>query len=138
MCAARVSLPPAVKDITKYVRINKVSEYQYQEAGFGGSADIFCGTYTQERGSILNVAIKCIRANDFDGKDREYENKMIKKLSRELHIWRTLGGCDNIIELLGVITGIGPLPSPVCELCTWNLQAYLERKTPPPKHMKIG
>lgn len=74
MCAARVSLPPAVKDITKYVRINKVSEYQYQEAGFGGSADIFwyallvalegsdgdfgdfSGTYTQERGSILNVS----------------------------------------------------------------------------------
>lgn len=48
----------------------------------------------------------------------------MQKLARELELWRKLGGeCKNIIELLGVITGIGPLPSPVCELCTWNLQS---------------
>ena len=41
MSAAQLSLSPVVKDITKYVRINRVSEYQYEEAGFGGSADIF-------------------------------------------------------------------------------------------------
>lgn len=31
----------AVRDITKLVRVNRISDYQYQEAGFGGSADIF-------------------------------------------------------------------------------------------------
>ncbi|KAF8593771.1 kinase-like protein [Ceratobasidium sp. AG-I] len=138
MSAIHSSLSPVVKDITKHVRINRVSEYQYEEAGFGGSADIFCGTYRSEQGSVIKVAIKSIRASNFDGIDPKYEEKMIKKLTRELEIWRTLGReCSNIIELLGVITGIGPLPSPVCELCTWNLQSYLERKTPPPKHIKI-
>ena len=38
MAASQLS---AVRDITKYVRINRVSDHQYQEAGFGGSADIF-------------------------------------------------------------------------------------------------
>ncbi|KAF8594181.1 hypothetical protein BDV93DRAFT_179999 [Ceratobasidium sp. AG-I] len=31
----------AVKDVSALVEINRLSDYQYQEAGFGGSADIF-------------------------------------------------------------------------------------------------
>ncbi|KAL5639518.1 hypothetical protein ACGC1H_006224 [Rhizoctonia solani] len=38
---------------------------------------------------------------------------------------------------MGTITGIGPLPSFVCELCPWNLQDYLERKTPRPRHIQM-
>ncbi|KAB5591095.1 Pkinase domain-containing protein [Ceratobasidium theobromae] len=102
-----------VKDITKFVRVNETSQYLYEEAGFGGSADIFRGKYTKPDGSIID------------------------KLARELDLWHSLGGSPNIIELLGVITGIGPLPSPVSELCAWNLQDYLERKRPPPRHMKV-
>ncbi|KAF8593768.1 hypothetical protein BDV93DRAFT_200020 [Ceratobasidium sp. AG-I] len=78
MSAIHSSLSPVVKDITKHVRINRVSEYQYEEAGFGGSADIFCGTYRSEQGSVIKVAIKSIRASNFDGIDPKYEEKMIK------------------------------------------------------------
>ncbi|KAH7322354.1 kinase-like domain-containing protein [Rhizoctonia solani] len=48
-----------------------------------------------------------------------------------------LTGGASIIQLLGVVNGIGPLPSFVCEFCPWNLQDYLERKTPPPRHTKM-
>jgi hypothetical protein len=51
--------------------------------------------------------------------DPKYDHQ---KLARELEIWRNLSGGNNIVELLGVMTGIGPLPSLVCEFCPWNLQ----------------
>ncbi|CAE6429952.1 unnamed protein product [Rhizoctonia solani] len=66
------------------------------------------------------------------------DGNVTNKLTRELEIWRNLSGGDNIIQLIGIITGIGPLPSFVCELCPWNLQDYLERKTPPPKHVRMS
>jgi hypothetical protein len=30
-----------ISDISKSVRINRISDYEYQEAGSGGTADIF-------------------------------------------------------------------------------------------------
>ncbi|CAE7227879.1 unnamed protein product [Rhizoctonia solani] len=128
----------ATSDITALVQPYKVTQDQYEEAGLGGSADVFSGQYTKPDGnvtkaSLLNeisfkahweihqVAIKCIRA--FDGIDDSIRlERLKKKLARELEIWRNLSGGDNIIELMGIITGIGPLPSFVCELCPWNLQ----------------
>ncbi|KAG8741209.1 hypothetical protein FRC10_003168 [Ceratobasidium sp. 414] len=132
-----VQLPPGVEDITGRVKLHRASEYEYQGAGVGGSADIFCGTYRPKNGISIEVAVKCIRITNVDGKDEDYEEKARKKLSRELQIWYTLGQGPNVIELLGVMRGIGPLPAPVCVLCTGNLQAYLERKTPPPKHIQM-
>ncbi|KAJ1305687.1 hypothetical protein OPQ81_010425 [Rhizoctonia solani] len=124
-------------DITKFVQVSRVAQGIYEEAGLGGSADIFSGTYTKDDGDVAKVAIKCIRAFNMEknvGVDME---RLQKKLLRELDIWRTLSRGANIIRLLGIINGIGPLPSFVCELCLWNLQDYLERKTPPPRHTKM-
>ncbi|KAG8715161.1 hypothetical protein FRC08_010909 [Ceratobasidium sp. 394] len=132
-----IQLPPGVEDITGRVKLHRASEYAYQEAGVGGSADIFCGTYRQKHGSTIEVAVKCVRITNVDGKDDDFEEKALRKLTRELQIWYALGRGPNIIELLGVMQGIGPLPALVCMLCAWNLQAYLERKTPPPKHIQM-
>ncbi|KAH7322358.1 kinase-like domain-containing protein [Rhizoctonia solani] len=128
----------ATNDITKFVQITRIAQDIYEEAGFGGSADIFRGAYTKQDGAVIKyVAIKCIRAFNL-GKDFDTRmERLQKKLVREFEIWRELSGGSNIIELLGIVSGIGPLPSFVCELCPWNLQDYLERKTPPPKHTKM-
>ncbi|KAJ1300910.1 hypothetical protein OPQ81_003335 [Rhizoctonia solani] len=123
-------------DITRFVQVCKAAQAEYEEAGHGGSADIFSGKYTKPDGNVVNVAIKCIRALDI-GNDNIRWKKLQKKLAREFEIWYNLSGGANIIELMGVITGIGPLPSFVCELCPWNLQDYLERKTPPPRHIRM-
>ncbi|CUA75590.1 Putative leucine-rich repeat receptor-like serine/threonine-protein kinase At2g19230 [Rhizoctonia solani] len=125
------------KDITKFVQVSRVSEDLYEEAGLGGSADIFSGEYMKQDGGVTRVAIKCIRAFNLEQNAEEQPERLQKKLLRELKIWRTLSGGANIIELLGIMNGIGPFPSFVCELCPWNLQDYLERKTPPPRHTKM-
>ncbi|CUA77055.1 Peptidyl-glycine alpha-amidating monooxygenase [Rhizoctonia solani] len=125
------------KDITKFVQVSRVSEDLYEEAGLGGSADIFSGEYTKQDGGVTRVAIKCIRAFNLEQNADEQPERLQKKLLRELKIWRTLSGGANIIELIGIMNGIGPFPSFVCELCPWNLQDYLERKTPPPRHTKM-
>ncbi|CUA78014.1 MAP3K epsilon protein kinase 1 [Rhizoctonia solani] len=129
------SLKGKIADITAFVHLSRsrISEYEFEEVGFGGSADIFRGIYRKLDGSEVQVAIKCIRADN----NSEEKDKLEKKLIRELTAWDSLRGCDNIIELMGTITGIGMLASPVCEWCPWNLQDYLERKRPPPKHMKM-
>ncbi|CAE6429492.1 unnamed protein product [Rhizoctonia solani] len=126
-------------DITKFVHVSRVAQDLYEEAGLGGSADIFSGKYTRQDGEVTRVAIKCIRAFDLESDADEQMERLQKKLLRELKIWRALSGGTNIIELLGIMEGIGPLPSFVCELCPWNLQdaSYLERKTPPPRHTKM-
>ncbi|KAF8731522.1 Protein tyrosine kinase, partial [Rhizoctonia solani] len=127
----------ATSDITKLVRVNRTGQDLYEEAGLGGSADIFSGKYIRHDGGMVKVAIKSIRAFDLDNDATTQMERLEKKLARELEIWRNLSGGSNIIELLGIMTGIGPLPSFVCELCPWNLQDYLERKTPPPRHTKM-
>lgn len=124
------------KDITRMVHVNETLPDQYEEAGFGGSADIFSGKYTREDGSVMKVAIKCMRVKNTDISNTKKE-KLQRRLARELDIWHHVSSGANIIKLLGTITGIGPLPSPVCELCPWNLQDYLDRKTPRPKHIKM-
>ncbi|KAH7337840.1 kinase-like domain-containing protein [Rhizoctonia solani] len=126
----------ATSDITRFVKLCKVSQNQFEEKGVGGSADIFSGEYVMSDGNVTSVAVKCLRTLDI-GDDNTRLEKLRKKLVRELEIWRNLSGGDNIIRLMGIITGIGPLPSFVCELCPWNLQDYLDRKTPPPKHIRM-
>ncbi|KAG8792241.1 hypothetical protein FRC12_006694 [Ceratobasidium sp. 428] len=122
-----IQLPPGVEDITGRVKLHQASEYAYQGAGVGGSADIFCpvlvssGTYRPRSGATIEVAVKCIRIVNVDGKDDDYVEKAQKKLSRELQIWYTLGRGPNVIELLGVMRGVGSLPAPVCVLCAGNL-----------------
>ncbi|CAE6455524.1 unnamed protein product [Rhizoctonia solani] len=127
----------ATNDITKFVHVSRVAQDLYEEAGLGGSADIFSGEYRRQDGEVTRVAIKCIRAFNLEEDADERIEKLQKKLLRELKVWRALSGGTNIIELLGIMSGIGPLPSFVCKLCPWNLQDYLERKTPPPKHTKM-
>ncbi|CAE7203502.1 unnamed protein product [Rhizoctonia solani] len=127
----------STNDITKFVQVNRVAQDLYEEAGLGGSADIFSGKFMKPDGGVTRVAIKCIRAFDIEGSTDSQIARLQKKLARELQIWRTLSDGANIIELLGIMNGLGPLPSFVCELCPWNLQDYLERKTPPPRHTKM-
>ncbi|CAE6531245.1 unnamed protein product [Rhizoctonia solani] len=129
----------ATNDITKFVQVSRATHDLYEEAGVGGSADIFSGKYTSPDGDVTMVAVKCIRpfSHSAGKNDKSQMDRILKKLLRELEIWRTLSGGANIIELLGIMNGIGPLPSFVCELYPWNLQDYLERKTPPPRHTKM-
>ncbi|CAE6531221.1 unnamed protein product [Rhizoctonia solani] len=132
------SLTGTIADITALVEVSRsrISEYQYEETGFGGSADIFSGKYRKSDGSEVKVAIKCIRM-DKKLRNNEEKGKLERKLARELTTWDSLRGGNNIIELLGAITGIGLLASPVCEWCPWDLQDYLDRKRPPPRHTKM-
>ncbi|CAE6459267.1 unnamed protein product [Rhizoctonia solani] len=104
-------------DISKFVQISRAKQDLFEEAGLGGSADVF--------------------SHDTGRNDNKQIDRIRKKLLRELEIWRKISGGNNIIELLGVINGIGPLPAFVCEFCPWNLQDYLERTTPPPRHTKM-
>ncbi|CAE7064204.1 unnamed protein product [Rhizoctonia solani] len=127
----------STNDITKFVQVCRGAQDLYEEAGLGGSADIFSGEYAKKDGEVTRVAIKCIRALNLEMDAEKQLERLQKKLLRELKVWRTLSGGANIIELLGIMNGIGPLPSFVCELCPWNLQDYLERKTPPPRHTKM-
>ncbi|KAG9079697.1 hypothetical protein FS749_008299 [Ceratobasidium sp. UAMH 11750] len=122
MTSSASPLLPGIDDITKSVRLNRQLDHDFEEAGFGGTAEVFRGTYRQKNGRTINVAVKCIRPSEFDGREDEYKAKTIKKLVRELEIWRMLRGGANIIELLGMITNMGPLPSAVCPFCTWNLK----------------
>ncbi|CAE6474616.1 unnamed protein product [Rhizoctonia solani] len=128
-----------VTDITKFVQVDRATQDIYEEAGLGGSADVFSGTYINQGGNVTKVAIKCIRPfrHDTGKSDNIQIDRIQKKLLREFEIWRKLSGGVNIIELIGIMNGIGPLPAFVCELCPWNLQDYLERKTPPPRHTKM-
>ncbi|KAL5631799.1 hypothetical protein ACGC1H_000007 [Rhizoctonia solani] len=127
----------ATNDITTFVQVTRIAQDLYEEAGLGGSADIFSGKYTKQDGVVAKVAIKCIRAFHVEKDSETQLERLKKKLVRELEIWRALSGGANIIKLLGIMNGIGPLPSFVCELCPWNLQDYLERKTPLPRHTKM-
>ncbi|KAG8687858.1 hypothetical protein FRC09_013243 [Ceratobasidium sp. 395] len=93
---------PGIDDITKFVQLNRQSSYDFEEAGFGGTANVF---------------------REFDGREDEYKEKTKKKLARELEIWRALSGNANIIELLGMTAHPGPLPSAVSPFCQWDLKA---------------
>ncbi|CAE6366729.1 unnamed protein product [Rhizoctonia solani] len=126
-----------VPDISRFVHLNEVAPDRYEEAGFGGSANVFTGKYTREDGHVLKVAVKCIRPKSTDESEEVSKDKINKKVARELSIWQTLNGGRHIVELLGVFCGIKSIPSLVSELCPWNLQEYLERKTPRPKHIKM-
>ncbi|KAF8695785.1 Protein tyrosine kinase, partial [Rhizoctonia solani] len=113
-----------VTDITKFVQVDRATQDIYEEAGLGGSADVFSGTYINQGGNVTKVAIKCIRPfrHDTGKSDNIQIDRIQKKLLREFEIWRKLSGGVNIIELIGIMNGIGPLPAFVCELCPWNLQ----------------
>ncbi|CAE6500644.1 unnamed protein product, partial [Rhizoctonia solani] len=107
----------STKDITGFVQVSLVAQDIYEEAGFGGSADIFSGKYINPDGAVVKVAIKSIRAFNIGKNEDARIDKLQKKVARELKVWRALSGGANIIELLGIMNGIGPLPSFVCELC---------------------
>ncbi|QRV84478.1 Tyrosine kinase domain protein [Ceratobasidium sp. AG-Ba] len=109
-CAVGCSPPPGVEDITPRVQLYRVSRYQFQAAGVGGSADIFRGIYHPKNGSTTEVAVKCFRIPTGDDKDEEYEQKTRKKLIRELDIWQALNKTPHIVELFGVLQG-GPIAS---------------------------
>ncbi|CAE6406050.1 unnamed protein product [Rhizoctonia solani] len=131
------SVEAAVQDISNFVRLNEVAPDQYEEAGFGASANVFRGSYTRN-GEVVKVAVKCVRPKSTDESQEVSKEKISKKVSRELGIWHSLNGGHNIVELLGIFTGIKSIPSFVCELCPWNLEEYLERKSPLPKHAKMS
>ncbi|CUA70538.1 hypothetical protein RSOLAG22IIIB_14236 [Rhizoctonia solani] len=42
-------------DLTGLVHVNRVAQDLYEEAGFGGSADIFSGEYTGPDGGVTRV-----------------------------------------------------------------------------------
>ncbi|CAE6459257.1 unnamed protein product [Rhizoctonia solani] len=116
------SLKTIVPDISSFVHLDEVGPDQYDEAGFGASANVFKGNYTREDGRVSKVAVKCIRPKSTDESEEISKEKIDKKVARELGIWQTLNGGRNIVELLGIFCGIKSIPSFVCELCPWNLQ----------------
>ncbi|ELU38069.1 Pkinase domain-containing protein [Rhizoctonia solani AG-1 IA] len=120
-----------VPDISRFVHLNEVAPDRYEEAGFGGSRKIYKRGWPRAK-------VKCIRPKSTDESEEVSKDKINKKVARELSIWQTLNGGRHIVELLGVFCGIKSIPSLVSELCPWNLQEYLERKTPRPKHIKMG
>ncbi|KAJ1299452.1 hypothetical protein OPQ81_009117 [Rhizoctonia solani] len=131
------SFKAAVQDISRFVHLNEVAPDQYEEAGFGASANVFRGMYTREDGRVVKVAVKCMRPKSTDESEEISREKINKRVARELSIWHSLNEGRNIVELLGIFTRIKSMPSLVCELCPFNLQEYMERKSPPPKHIKM-
>ncbi|CAE6503233.1 unnamed protein product [Rhizoctonia solani] len=119
------SLGATIRDISGFVRLNEVGPDQYEEAGFGASANVFRGSYKREDGQMVKVAVKCVRPKNTDENEEVAKENIEKKVARELSIWHLLNKGHNIVELFGIFTGIKSIPSFVCELCPWNLEEGL-------------
>ncbi|CAE6473842.1 unnamed protein product [Rhizoctonia solani] len=66
-------------DLTKFVQISRVAQNIYEEAGLGGSADIFSGKLTRDGGDVTQVAIKCIRTFNIE-KDASADMERLQKV----------------------------------------------------------
>ncbi|KAF8839499.1 kinase-like protein [Paxillus ammoniavirescens] len=94
---------PCYKDLTAVVK--RREQYASRSGGFG---DIWeCDLMTEK--PPRKVAVKAVRAQRVDTPNLAAQEK---KLRRELNVWTTLQH-ENIVELLGVVSGFGLLPSMV-------------------------
>ncbi|KAK7029504.1 hypothetical protein VNI00_014537 [Paramarasmius palmivorus] len=89
----------------------------------GGFADVWKGTW-RDGDRLVPVAVKVLRSAT---QSDEMEEKMRKKLSRELEVWRKLEH-PNVLSLYGIVSDFGPYDSMVCP---WHengsVSRYLER-----------
>ncbi|KIJ09097.1 hypothetical protein PAXINDRAFT_172638 [Paxillus involutus ATCC 200175] len=106
------------RDLTTMVKRKK--QFPIGKGGFG---DIWqCDLIIEER--IIAVAVKAIRAENIEG-ETQYLAAQKKKLHRELKVWDKLQH-KNVVELLGVVSGFGVLPSMVSPwFSNGSLSSYL-------------
>ncbi|KAG6847688.1 hypothetical protein H0H93_006565 [Arthromyces matolae] len=113
-----VSNLTGVKDLTG--KVEKQDRYAFAHGGF---SDIWKGTLLEGERS-RNVAVKVLRSK-ID--DKELEEKMIRRLRRELSIWKNLNH-PNILSLLGTASDFGHYTSMVCPwMENGSVSKYLER-----------
>ncbi|KAF8834902.1 kinase-like protein [Paxillus ammoniavirescens] len=94
---------PCYKDLTAVIK--RREQYASQSGGFG---DIWeCDLVTEK--PSRKVVVKTVRAQRIDTPNMAAQEK---KLRHELNVWTTLQH-ENIVELLGVVSGFGLLPSMV-------------------------
>ncbi|TDL15392.1 kinase-like protein [Rickenella mellea] len=90
----------------------------------GGYADVWMADWDAMSGR-KKVAVKVLRGRIYDG---PREEKMIKRLRREIRVWQRLSH-ENIIPLFGTCSDFGPYISMVCPwLENGNLRKYMQRK----------
>ncbi|KAF8840483.1 kinase-like protein [Paxillus ammoniavirescens] len=107
------------EDLTAVVK--RREQYASRSGGFG---DIWECDLTIEK-IPRKVAVKAVRARRTDFQNLADQEK---KLRRELKVWAELQD-ENVVKLLGVVSGFGVLPSIVCPwFSNGSLTSYL------PKH----
>ncbi|KAJ7191639.1 TKL/TKL-ccin protein kinase [Mycena pura] len=110
--------PNVLLDLTGEVR----KEGSYPQA-HGGFADVWKGVWDQQADRW--VAIKVLRSRLDDAR---VENKMKKRLARELSVWKRLEH-KHVLRLLGTVAGFGPYASMVCPwLEQGSVSKYMERR----------
>ncbi|KIJ19011.1 hypothetical protein PAXINDRAFT_166913 [Paxillus involutus ATCC 200175] len=106
------------RDLTDLVK--RRTEYPIGNGGFGDiwECDLMIG------GKSRMVAVKAVRAQRTDAQRLDDQKK---KLSRELKVWEKLQH-ENVVELLGVVSGFGVLPSMVSPwFSNGSLTSYLSK-----------
>ncbi|KAJ8090389.1 hypothetical protein AAF712_006676 [Marasmius tenuissimus] len=106
-----------IPDLTGQV----TKDARYAEAG-GGFADVWKATWDKGDHQV-KVAVKALRSRGTP----EQEDKMRKRLERELKVWKKLDH-PNLAELCGTVSDFGPYESMVCPwLENGTVTRYLER-----------
>ncbi|KAL0570232.1 hypothetical protein V5O48_011740 [Marasmius crinis-equi] len=107
----------AIPDLTGQVE----KDGRYAEAG-GGFADVWKATwYDGDR--QVKVAVKALRSRGAPGQ----EEKLRKRLERELKVWKNLDH-RNLVGLYGTVSDFGPYESMVCPwLENGTVTRYMER-----------
>ncbi|KAH7912184.1 kinase-like domain-containing protein [Hygrophoropsis aurantiaca] len=101
----------------------KITRKETWASHTGGFADVWQGILNNGDSRQTNVAIKALRPQAENEKERKKKNK---RLRRELKAWRGLDH-PNIVPLLGVATGFGPYTAMVCPwMENGTLGSYIE------------
>ncbi|KAL0952854.1 hypothetical protein HGRIS_007077 [Hohenbuehelia grisea] len=124
---------PTVPDLTG--EIEREGDYP---AAHGGYSDVWKGMWKRRVGEpgLVKVAVKVLRAQHLA--DATRQEKLERRLHRELSLWKTLSH-KNVIPLLGTTSDFGPGRAPSADsgtgvkamVCPWydngTVSAYMER-----------
>jgi len=95
-----------------------------QRVAFGRSADVYRGRW-ENASSLHEVAIKSLQI------PRDAQPKLIKRLWRELRLWRSLDH-DNVLPFFGIVSGFGDIPALVSPWCrNQDLCSYIAPRVEP-------